>query len=137
VPIRTRPDLWRLAPRFDAIVSAGAPHGLQGIFAFTRDTVEARSATHARYFAPAQGVPEDPVTGAAHGPLAAHLCSAGYLPLAPEQDVLVLQGEQGDVLGRPGRVAMRVRRTGRAISEVLIGGTAVTVGTHQMDPGRV
>jgi PhzF family phenazine biosynthesis protein len=88
-----------------------------GYYVFTRETLEAKSITHARFFAPAVGVREDPVTGAASGPLAVYLVEQGLLRVPGRARV-----EQGDAMGRPGRVELEVGADGPRI-----GGVAVTV----------
>ena len=65
-----------------------------------------------RMFAPADGVPEDPATGSAAGPLAVHLCRHGRVPFGEEIEI-----SQGAELGRPSTLlarAERQRRAGRA-----------------------
>ena len=56
---------------------------------------------YARFFAPALGIPEDPVTGTAAGALAGHLVLDG-LAAGPTFRV-----RQGDAVGRPGEVEVR------------------------------
>src|SRR5262249_23555855 len=56
---RCRPDL----AKFDAAFGAGA-----AVYVFCNETVEPGHHFHARMFAPAMGVPEDPATGPAAGP---------------------------------------------------------------------
>jgi PhzF family phenazine biosynthesis protein len=90
---------------------------------FTSDTVDPESDWHLRFFAPFFGVPEDIVTGSAHGPMGAlHLRRTGGLA---EDGWTELRGEQGDLLGRPGRVVVRAKRESGAISDLEIAGTAV------------
>ena len=75
---------------------------------------------HIRCFAPAVGVPEDPVTGSANAALPAYLAHVGLLDAVGAEYVAT----QGTEMGRDGRVYVRVLDdTGRAE----IGGHAVTV----------
>lgn len=127
VPLRRRADVWALAPKVDALVAATQPHGIRGVFAFTRETKDASSVTHARYFVPGIGIIEDPVTGAAHGPLAAYLVNHGVLTLPEEGGALHVRAEQGDAIGKPGRVELEVKGRPGALERVRIGGAAVTV----------
>ncbi|HYX67099.1 MAG TPA: PhzF family phenazine biosynthesis protein [Burkholderiales bacterium] len=71
-------------------------------------------AVHVRSFAPAHGIPEDPVCGSGNISVAAYLREAGR---AAERYV----ARQGMQLGRDGRVTMRV-----SDSEIWLGGEAVT-----------
>jgi len=68
-----------------------------------------------RAFCPADGIPEDPVTGSAQAAIAARLAAAGRLPGRGGRYV----GSQGRELGRDGRVEVRVEEDG----EVWIGGS--------------
>jgi trans-2,3-dihydro-3-hydroxyanthranilate isomerase len=79
-------------------------------------------------FAPGLGVAEDPATGSAAGALGAYLVRHGVA--APAQGEVRLTLEQGVEIGRPSRIAVRVR-CGRSgdISEVRVGGAAVRVIT--------
>jgi trans-2,3-dihydro-3-hydroxyanthranilate isomerase len=75
-----------------------------------------------RMFAPADGVPEDPATGSAAGPLAVHLLRHGRIESGDEIEI-----EQGAELGRPSRLFARVEGTREAIARVEVGGSAVIV----------
>lgn len=89
---------------------------------FTSDTVDPESDWHLRFFAPFQGVPEDPVTGSAQGPMGAiHLV---HREPKDEDGWFEFRGEQGDHLGRAGRVHVGVRREGGDIVDLEIAGTA-------------
>jgi trans-2,3-dihydro-3-hydroxyanthranilate isomerase len=75
-----------------------------------------------RVFAPADGVPEDPATGSAAGPLALHLCRHGLVPFGDE--VVVSQGAE---IGRPSTLYARVEGTAEQVERIEVGGSAVTV----------
>ena len=90
---------------------------------WTTDTIDADSDWHLRFFAPFHGVTEDIVTGSAQGPMGAvYLKSRGS---AVQEGWLELRGEQGDCLGRPGRVRVRVLQENGAVTDVEIAGGAV------------
>ena len=74
----------------------------------------------ARFFCPAHGINEDPVTGSASGVMAGYLVAEGLLGRPGEA-----RFEQGDGMGKPGRVSVRVAADGR----IVVGGRAVTVLT--------
>jgi PhzF family phenazine biosynthesis protein len=79
-----------------------------------------RPAVHIRCFAPAVGVPEDPVTGSANASLPAYLVQHGLLERTGREYI----ASQGTAIGRDGRVYVRVLDgSGRAE----IGGESVTV----------
>jgi trans-2,3-dihydro-3-hydroxyanthranilate isomerase len=75
-----------------------------------------------RMFAPAGGVPEDPATGSAAGPLAVHLVRHGRVE--PGQEIEISQGAE---IGRPSKLHARVEGTPEAIERVEVGGSAVIV----------
>jgi trans-2,3-dihydro-3-hydroxyanthranilate isomerase len=75
-----------------------------------------------RMFAPASGVPEDPATGSAAGPLAVHLLRHGRIASGDEIEI-----EQGAELQRPSRLYARAIGTPEKIERVEVGGSAVVV----------
>jgi trans-2,3-dihydro-3-hydroxyanthranilate isomerase len=75
-----------------------------------------------RMFAPADGVPEDPATGSAAGPLALHLARHGRISFGEE--IVVSQGAE---LGRPSTLYARVEGTPERVDQVLVGGSAKIV----------
>jgi trans-2,3-dihydro-3-hydroxyanthranilate isomerase len=75
-----------------------------------------------RMFAPASGVPEDPATGSAAGPLAVHLLRYGRTASGDEIEI-----EQGAELRRPSRLYARAVGTPDEIERVEVGGSAVVV----------
>jgi len=75
-----------------------------------------------RMFAPFHGVPEDPATGSAAGPLAVHLARHGRIGFG--EDIEIRQGEE---IGRPSRLYARAEGSPDRIERVLVGGSAVIV----------
>lgn len=69
---------------------------------FTFDNIEPRSIYHARNFAPVYAVTEDPVTGTANGAVCSYLLRNKII----QESNLVC--EQGDIIGRPGRVYVEI-----------------------------
>jgi PhzF family phenazine biosynthesis protein len=117
-----QPDLSRLATLSPQV-------GAQGFLLYTLDSRVAGCLTEARMFCPAIGIPEDPVSGNAHGMLGALLHRAGLLPPRAADGALHFSGAQGHHLQRPGQVHITVR-PGTASGEtagVSIGGEAVIV----------
>jgi PhzF family phenazine biosynthesis protein len=98
---------------------------LLGVCVFSTETVERSSTFHSRFFAPNDGINEDPVTGSANGPLGIYMVEQG---LVGKSDGLIeMIGEQGDVIGRPGRVRVEVHVEYGKPKSVTIVGNAVTV----------
>ena len=111
---------------------------LVGVCVLSLQTVDEGSAVHSRFFAPAAGVPEDPVTGSANGPLGIYLYQFALrqgiaVPsLSLPDGRLEFIGEQGDSLGRKGRVTIRVRLRKGVVDDISVGGQAVTIFTTQL-----
>jgi trans-2,3-dihydro-3-hydroxyanthranilate isomerase len=75
-----------------------------------------------RMFAPGNGVPEDPATGSAAGPLAVHLARHGRTEFGDEIEI-----SQGAEIRRPSKLFARVEGSADKIEKVEVGGSAVTV----------
>lgn len=75
-----------------------------------------------RMFAPAGGVPEDPATGSAAGPLALHLARHGRIAFGEEIEIA-----QGAEIGRPSTLYARVDGSAVRVERVEVGGSAVVV----------
>ena len=83
-----------------------------------------------RMFAPADGVPEDPATGSAAGPLACHLARHGRIEFGRE-----IQIAQGAEIRRPSTLHARVTGSAEKIESVDVGGSAIVVarGEFKLD----
>ena len=88
------------------------------IMIFSTDTEFSDSHVHARMFAPDAGVPEDPATGSAAGPLGAYLEKHQILKDHDIGDPIRI--EQGFEINRPSQLIARV--PDEKISEVLVSG---------------
>ena len=75
-----------------------------------------------RMFAPGDGIPEDPATGSAAGPLAVHLARHGLVGWGDEIEI-----SQGAEIGRPSTLYARVDGTRDRVERVEVGGAAVVV----------
>jgi trans-2,3-dihydro-3-hydroxyanthranilate isomerase len=75
-----------------------------------------------RAFAPGAGVPEDPATGSAAGPIACHLARHGRIGFGQEIELT-----QGVEIGRPSTLHARVEGSPAGIERVEVGGSAVAV----------
>jgi trans-2,3-dihydro-3-hydroxyanthranilate isomerase len=90
-------------------------------------------AAYARMFAPAFGIPEDPATGSACGPLACYLVHHGVVASAATGDaVRPIVIRQGVKMGRPSTIYAAIQSSGGKITEVKVGGQAVLVGRGEM-----
>jgi trans-2,3-dihydro-3-hydroxyanthranilate isomerase len=75
-----------------------------------------------RNFAPALGVPEDPATGSAAGPLALHLARHGWIGYGEPVEI-----RQGDEIGRPSLLRAQVEGSDERVERIAVGGAAVIV----------
>ena len=108
--------LKAINPDFEKIKKLCSRFGVGSFHLFTFDTVESDSIYHARNFAPVYGVNEDPVTGTANGAVCSYLIKN---KIVKDRNLIC---EQGDIMGRPGRVFVEID-TG----EVKVGGRAKIV----------
>lgn len=99
-------------------MAALAAFGARGINCCALDGERVRT----RSFAPGLGVPEDPATGSAAGPVAVHLARHGWTKFGES-----IALDQGIEMGRPSQLTARVEGSAAAISRVTVGGSAVRV----------
>jgi trans-2,3-dihydro-3-hydroxyanthranilate isomerase len=104
----SEPALRCAAPGFDAT----------GVFVFA----PREGGAYSRMFAPMAGVPEDPATGSATGPLAAYMAAYG---LCERREGLRLLSEQGVKMRRRSLVHALLHFSGNDLDYVEVGGTAV------------
>jgi trans-2,3-dihydro-3-hydroxyanthranilate isomerase len=124
VPLPDLDTAGRLRPNFSALDSLLRSCGALGCFAFCLQAAAPDTLAHARMFAPGAGVPEDPATGSAAGPLGAYLAVHGVLPKTQTAFAL----EQGIEMGRPSRLWVEVLRNAAGMPTTLrVGGTTVPV----------
>jgi trans-2,3-dihydro-3-hydroxyanthranilate isomerase len=117
VGVESAAALAGLRPNLAAL--AALPVG--GVAVFAPSAPGRASRFDVRVFAPAEGIPEDPATGSAAGPLGLHLVRHG-LARADEEFVLA----QGLEIGRPSSLHVRIGQHGAA-PEVEVGGRVVSV----------
>ncbi len=75
-----------------------------------------------RVFAPWDGIPEDPATGSAAGPLVVHLCRHGLVEWGEWVEI-----SQGVEIGRPSTLHARADARESELERVAVGGQAVVV----------
>lgn len=85
---------------------------------------------HMRFFAPHQGIPEDPATGSASGGLGSYLVRHGLVSATPP--VTTICTEQGIEMNRPSKVTVLVEGTAQQITMVRITGDVVPVMTGEV-----
>lgn len=111
--IKTFDDLKSIRPDFQKVKKICDMLGAGSFHVFSFETIEPHSIYHARNFAPLYGIKEDPVTGTANGAVCSYLVKHKIIT----DDFLLC--EQGDVIGRPGRVVVDIHK-----NVVKVGGKA-------------
>lgn len=133
VPVRSLADLRDTRVNGTLLADIYTRHGGTGCLAFTRETLEVgASRAHARFFAPADNIPEDPATGSACGALGGYLVHHGGLSLEPEDGRYKFVIEQGDFINRPSRINLDVKGAAGRVEEVRVGGAAVQVARGEV-----
>ena len=100
------------------------------VYMFTTETTAPDVHIHSRMFAPhVAGIPEDPATGAAAGPMGAYAARHNVLPRSPLMRFVI---EQGIEMGRPSQIHVEVKTDGETITGIRIGGQAVVVGEGEI-----
>ncbi len=130
VPIKRLHVLFEMKPDFHAMDEFLRMHDWGGMCTYTLETIDRNSVVHSRFFAPNCGINEDPVTGSANGPLVALLYQRGLLQMQSEKQIF--QCEQGDAIGRPGRVSVELHVQDGTPAAVRVGGQAITILDGEM-----
>jgi PhzF family phenazine biosynthesis protein len=115
--------LKNIEPNYGALLKLGKlKKEFRIIVAYTLETFNKNSSAHSRCFVPYFGINEDPVTGSTNGPLLLVLIKLGLLK--PQQNIFSVTFEQGDFIGRNGRVGVTFNSLK---NELYISGKAVTI----------
>jgi PhzF family phenazine biosynthesis protein len=114
-----QPDLARLQ-------ALSATLGAAGYFLYTLHPALADCDTEARMFCPALGIPEDPVSGNAHGMLGVYLWQQGLLQ-PDAAGAVAFRGRQGHFMRRPGELRIELALSGTTLQSVAIVGQGVIV----------
>jgi trans-2,3-dihydro-3-hydroxyanthranilate isomerase len=130
VPIRDLATMKKLRFSRELCYRALDPLGVREVFAFAMEVENAGSTAHSRMFAPELGVPEDPATGGASGPLGCYLVRYGLVPAKPTASIV---SEQGIEMGRPSFIHIEITQEAGGITEVKVGGQTVFVGGGEIE----
>jgi trans-2,3-dihydro-3-hydroxyanthranilate isomerase len=134
VPLASRAEVDRAEPDLAALRSlrSAFPTGHNAVFLFAVEPEFSDVTVYSRMFAPGLGVPEDPATGGASGPLGCYLVAHELVPASKWRDMVSLQGVK---MLRPSRIHIRVSASqSNAIERVQVGGKAVRVGEGSLAP---
>jgi trans-2,3-dihydro-3-hydroxyanthranilate isomerase len=129
VPVRDLAAVRKARVRMDVWESTLRDAWGSEVFVFARGGERPGSDFHARMFAPALNVPEDPATGSANAAL------AGYLAVrdARKDGLLTWRVEQGFEMGRPSILDVEADVVGGAVTAVRVGGASVLVSEGRME----
>lgn len=126
IGLQSADALESLQPKMEALMHVTPHVGADGFFVFAMIPGTEPLRTESRMFCPLIGVPEDPVSGNAHGMLGVYLLSNGLL--TAEDGVARLIGHQGRFVERPGTVNVEVAAAaGKRATSVRVTGDAVIV----------
>jgi trans-2,3-dihydro-3-hydroxyanthranilate isomerase len=114
VALASEDEVAALRPNFQQL----SEFGPVGINCFAGDGLRWKT----RVFVPGFGVPEDPATGSAAGPLALHLARHGRIAFGDEIEIA-----QGVEIGRHATLFARVQGSADAVERIEVGGSAVVV----------
>jgi trans-2,3-dihydro-3-hydroxyanthranilate isomerase len=134
VPVRDLATMRRL--NFNKDLSHRALESLEvsEVFAFAMEVENTGSTVHSRMFAPELGIPEDPATGGASGPLGSYLVRHGVVTAQPKASIV---SEQGIEMGRPSFIHIEITQEANEITEVKVGGQTVFVGGGEIELGMM
>jgi len=125
VPVRSLDAIRHAAPGIMPWATKEGPAS----FLYTSETEREGSAYHARMFAGAWGVTEDPATGSAAAAFAGVVRDFDH-PRDGEQMLII---EQGFEMGRPSLIALGLTIENGALASATIGGSVVIVANGSLD----
>src|ERR1700761_4243704 len=125
VPVRSLDAIGRAAPGIMPWATEDGP----ATYVYTKETEREGSAYHARMFASAWGLYEDPATGSAVAAFAG-VVQAFDRPTDGEHTMTV---EQGFEMGRPSLIALGLVIEDGSLASATIGGSVVIVSSGSLD----
>ncbi|MCP4249397.1 MAG: PhzF family phenazine biosynthesis protein [bacterium] len=122
--VQDHQQLQALAPNFAELAAFQNRQGIRGFSVATVNTLTPSMHVQSRFFCPAVGIDEDPVTGSVHGPLAVYLVINELVPM--RNHTAAVSCVQSAASGRAGLVrALVTQRPGRGY-ETSIAGQCIT-----------
>jgi trans-2,3-dihydro-3-hydroxyanthranilate isomerase len=128
VPVRHLKAVERIRVNQTAFNQLPKSEWTSQLYVYTRETVTPDADVHARMFAPALGVGEDPATGSAASSLAGVLA----LTATPSSGTLRWRIEQGFEMQRPSLIDVEADMQDGVINAVRVGGQAVLISQGEM-----
>lgn len=123
VPVRDLDAVSRAMPVMQHWEDAFGDGDHPNAFIYCRQTIHQDALFHARMFAPAMGVPEDPATGSAVAAFSGVIVKFDE----PTDGIHAGSIEQGYEMGRPSDIFHEIEVVGGRLTKVRIGGHAVIV----------
>lgn len=123
VPVRSLAAVARARPQpatFEKVFGIGGP---AMVYVMCTETAASGHHLHARMFAPANGIAEDPATGSA----VAAFAGLHAAHVKPKDGAHRLVIEQGYEMGRPSLMNLTITMAGGALTSASIGGDAIVV----------
>lgn len=131
VPVKNHLVLQAAQPDFAALADICVRNNLRGVCLTTREAVSQAISLQSRFFAPAVGINEDPVTGSVHGPLGLYLLLYHLVPLTHGEAILPCL--QTPASGRVGMVRVWLRQElDGPLASVKVGGECLTTMRGQI-----
>jgi trans-2,3-dihydro-3-hydroxyanthranilate isomerase len=125
VPLKNIAAVKRAKLRVEVLENKLSHLGTASVFLFSTETENMAHTVHGRMFAPALGIPEDPATGSACGPLGCYLVHYDLVPTQPQAAIIC---EQGYEMGRPSLLHITIGQENGEITLVKVGGRSILVG---------
>lgn len=128
VPVRHLAAVERIRVNREVLDQLPQNEWTSHLYVYTRETVTPDAHVHARMFAPALGVAEDPATGSAASSLAGVLA----LTVMQSNGTLRWRIEQGFEMRRPSLIDVEADMQDGVITAVRVGGQAVLISQGDM-----
>ncbi len=129
VPVAGLAAIRHCTPDAARIAAALGENGPRAVFVFCRETLDPAFSFHARMFAPAFGIAEDPATGSAVAAFAGLL--ARFDPHGDGERQVAI--EQGYEMGRPSQIGLALTTSAGGLQRVTISGTAIIVSSGTIE----
>jgi len=130
IALDSQETLDNLEPDLEALKAITPRINCNGYFVFVM-TPNKKELIHGRMFSPANGIPEDPVTGNANGPLGAYLVK--YNLIETHGDLVEFTIVQGEKINRAGTMLVRVSLENDQPVKIQIVGDAVIAFTTNVE----
>ena len=128
LPVRSLAAVARATVHTARWTEAFANSKSRMVYVYCRETIASSSSFHARAFAPALGVVEDPATGSAAAAFAGAVHHFDGLRDGHHKRII----EQGFEMGRPSHIELGMEVNGGKLTSVRIGGSAVRVTSGRL-----